>query len=131
MNRAFSQRFSILNDLPLFWDQALLERGIHAARLHEGVPSRFAVIPRHGTTADIRWFEAAPCYVLHWLNAYEDGDEVVLDGYFQEVPTPGPKKDAPPGYEYGRWTALDQKQTYPTAKQFRRAAVGYDVVDFL
>ena len=39
--------------------------------------------------------------------------------------------DAPPGYEYGRWTALDQKQTYPTAKQFRKSAAGYDVVDFL
>jgi hypothetical protein len=39
--------------------------------------------------------------------------------------------DAPPGYEYGRWTMLDQKQTYPTAKQFGRSAAGYDVVDFL
>ena len=97
---AFSQRYSILNDLPLFWDQALLERGIHAARLHEGVPSRFAVIPRHGTTADIRWFEAAPCYVLHWLNAYEDGDELVLDGYFQENPMPAPLEHAPKGYSH-------------------------------
>jgi carotenoid cleavage dioxygenase len=34
------------------------------------------------------------------VNAYEDGDEVVLDGYFQEEPTPGPFKDAPPGYEH-------------------------------
>jgi len=39
--------------------------------------------------------------------------------------------DAPPGYEYGRWTALDQKQTYPTAKQFRKSADGYSVVDLL
>ena len=94
---AFSERYSILNDLPLFWDQALLERGIHAARLHEDIPSRFAVIPRHGATADIRWFEAAPCYVLHWLNAYEDGDELVLDGYFQDEPMPAPLADAPKG----------------------------------
>ena len=39
--------------------------------------------------------------------------------------------DAPPGYVYGRWTALDQAQTYPTAKQFRKSAGGYDVVDLL
>ena len=39
--------------------------------------------------------------------------------------------DAPPGYEYGRWTALDQKQTYPTAKQFRKSADGYSVIDLL
>ncbi len=97
---AFSARYSILNDLPLFWDQTLLERGVHAARLHEGIPSRFAVIPRHGTTADIRWFEAAPCYVLHWLNAYEDGDELILDGYFQDEPMPQPLADAPKGYSH-------------------------------
>src|SRR5438046_6035617 len=39
--------------------------------------------------------------------------------------------DAPPGYVYGRWTALDQAQTYPTAKQIRRLADRYDVVDLL
>jgi carotenoid cleavage dioxygenase len=22
-----------------------------------------------------RWFEAEPTYVLHWLNAFEDGEE--------------------------------------------------------
>ena len=39
--------------------------------------------------------------------------------------------DAPPGYVYGRWTALDQKQTYPTAKQFRKSTHGYEVIEFL
>src|SRR5260221_7208223 len=39
--------------------------------------------------------------------------------------------DAPPGYVYGRWTPLDQKQTYPTAKQIRKSADRYDVVDLL
>jgi carotenoid cleavage dioxygenase-like enzyme len=47
-------------------------------------------MPRRGTGADVRWFEAAPTYVLHWINAYEDGDEVVLDGYFQDDPMPKP-----------------------------------------
>ena len=45
-------------------------------------------IPRRGATADIRWFEADPTYVLHWANAYEDGDEIVLDGFFQGDPAP-------------------------------------------
>jgi len=97
---AFSEHWSILNDLPVFWDAELLKRNIHAVRLHEGLPSRFALVPRHGRTEDIRWFEAAPTYVLHWLNAYEDGDEVILDGYFQEEPMPKPRKDAPPGFEH-------------------------------
>jgi carotenoid cleavage dioxygenase len=97
---AFTENYSILNDLPVFWDAELLKRNVHAVRKHDGLPSRFAIIPRHGNADDIRWFEAEPTYVLHWVNAYEDGDEVVLDGYFQEEPTPGPFKDAPPGYEH-------------------------------
>ena len=97
---AFSEHWSILNDLPVFWDAELLKRNIHAVRLHEGLPSRFALVPRHGRTQDIRWFEAAPTYVLHWLNAYEEGEEVILDGYFQEDPMPRPRKDAPPGFKH-------------------------------
>ena len=97
---AFSEHYSILNDLPVFWDEELLKRDIHAVRRHQGLPARFAVVPRHGRTEDIRWFEAAPTYVLHWLNAYEEGDELILDGYFQEDPMPRPHKDAPPGFEH-------------------------------
>ena len=33
------------------------------------------------------WFEADPTFVLHWTNAYEDGDWVILDGFFQHNPT--------------------------------------------
>ncbi len=91
---AITKNWSILNDMPLYWDAELLKREIHAARLHEGEPTRFALIPRHGGIHDIRWFEAAPTYVLHWTNAWEeigpDGDEVVLEGYFQEKPMPDP-----------------------------------------
>jgi carotenoid cleavage dioxygenase-like enzyme len=96
---AFTENYAILNDMPLFWDAELLKRNIHAVRQHDGMPSRFALIPRKGDGA-VRWFEAASTYVLHWVNAYEDGDEVVLDGYFQETPMPRPAKDAPSGFEH-------------------------------
>ncbi|MEV4257891.1 carotenoid oxygenase family protein, partial [Spirillospora sp. NPDC049652] len=42
-------------------------------------PARIGLLPREGTAADVRWFEVEPCYVFHPLNAYEDGDTVVLD----------------------------------------------------
>ncbi|MEM6476047.1 MAG: carotenoid oxygenase family protein [Pseudomonadota bacterium] len=91
---AITPNWSILNDMPLFWDEKLLERDIHAARIHEGVPTRFALIPRHGQPEDIRWFEASPTYVLHWTNAWEEGDEVVLEGYYQDKPMPDPLEEA-------------------------------------
>ena len=85
---AFTENFAILNDLPLFWDPRGLAAGKYMARFHPELPSRFAVIPRRGDTSDVRWFEADPTYVLHWVNAYEDGDEIVLDGFFQDNPEP-------------------------------------------
>ena len=36
-------------------------------------PSRAGVVARHG--GPVKWFEASPTFVLHFLNAYEDGDE--------------------------------------------------------
>jgi len=84
---AFTERFAILNDFPLAWDGELLTKGVYRPKLHDR-PTRFAVVPRHG--GEVRWFEAAPTYVLHWVNAFEDGDTIVLDGYFQEDPLPRP-----------------------------------------
>ncbi len=85
---AFTENFSILGDFPLFWDPSLLTQDIHLPRYFPDLPTRFAVIPRYGSTADIRWFEADATYALHFINAYEDGDEIVLDGFPQANPSP-------------------------------------------
>ena len=42
-------------------------------------PARIGVMPREGGSADVRWFDVEPCYVFHPMNAYDDGDTVVLD----------------------------------------------------
>ena len=93
---AITENWSILNDLPLFWEPKALANGYYSNKFDRNLPSRFALIPRHGATGDIRWFEADPTFVLHWANAYEDGDEVVLDGFFQHNPTArGVQRQAP------------------------------------
>ena len=85
---AFTEHYAIVNDFPLFWDPELLAQGGYRPRWRPELPSRFGVIPRRG--GDVRWFEAAPTYVLHFINAYEDGTTIVLDGYFQHDPMPRP-----------------------------------------
>ncbi len=85
---AFTERFAILNDCPMFWHPDLLKRGHYVTTFFPDMPTRFAIVPRRGETSEIKWFEADPTFVLHWINAYEDGDEVVLDGFFQENPSP-------------------------------------------
>ena len=113
----FTQNWSILCDFPLFWDEELLKRNVHVTRLHEGLPSRFALIPRFGQPEDIRWFEADPTFVLHFINAYEEGDEVVLDGYFEEDPYPPPLDNAE---GYGHMMAyVDEHSFKPKLHRWR------------
>ena len=113
----FTQNWSILCDFPLFWDEELLKRDVHVTRLHAGLPSRFALIPRYGQPEDIRWFEADPTFVLHFINAYEDGDEVILDGYFEEDPYPPPLENAD---GYGHMMAyVDEHSFKPKLHRWR------------
>ena len=74
---AFTTNFSILMDLPLFWDPQLLAQKVHRLGFHPELPSRFAVLPRAG--GPVRWFEAEPTYIYHVVNAWEEGDCIVMD----------------------------------------------------
>ncbi|QXC63486.1 carotenoid oxygenase family protein [Aquihabitans sp. G128] len=105
---AITEHFVVLNDLPMHWDEDLLPRGVHAVRMHDK-PSRLAVVPRRGGPEDVQWFEADPTYVLHWTNAYEDGDDVVLEGFHQGDPSPRPAVDD--DLWMFRYLALDWMQT--------------------
>jgi carotenoid cleavage dioxygenase-like enzyme len=76
---AITERHSILMDLPLVNDPAAAREGRHRLLFDRDLPARFGILPRHGGGDTVRWFEAEPCYVYHTVNAWEDGDEVVLD----------------------------------------------------
>jgi carotenoid cleavage dioxygenase len=108
---AFTENYVILNDFPLFWDPRLLEHDVHLPRFHPDIPSRFAVLPRRGKTADIRWFEADPTFVLHFVNAYEDDGEIVLDGFFEGDPEPFDDGSATKWQRLFRFLALDRLQS--------------------
>ena len=84
---------------------------MHLPGFHPDMPSRFAVIPRRGGTDEIRWFEADPTFVLHFTNAYEDGDEIVLDGFFEGEPSPVDSLTGDKWQKAFRFLALDRLQT--------------------
>lgn len=75
-----SSKHSILHDLPLIWDETAFKAGRVKLRFEESWPARFAVIPRHGSADDIRWVEFEPCYILHTINAWEEGDWLHMTG---------------------------------------------------
>lgn len=129
---AITENYSILNDCPMFWDPEALKNGKHAVRFFRDVPTRIGVIPRHGSTDQLRWFEFEPTYVLHWVNAYEDGDWIVLDGFFQINPEPQPKPN-PTRYDVVfRFLASSEKE--PRLHRWRMnlvtgATEEYDLTD--
>lgn len=77
---AITERFSVLFDLPLGWDMEALKAGKRKIKFHRDQASRFGVIPRHGDNSSICWFDVETCYIYHMINAWEDGDDLVLVG---------------------------------------------------
>lgn len=85
-----TRNYSILHDLPFYFDPEALKHGQRKLTFHRDQPARFGVIPRHGTNDQIRWFEATPCHILHLSNCYEEGDWVVMDGCISVDPAKPP-----------------------------------------
>jgi carotenoid cleavage dioxygenase-like enzyme len=92
---AITENYSILMDLPLVNDPAAARVGRYKLRFEREMPSRFGVIPRYGDAASIRWFEADPCFIYHSVNAWEEGDEIVMDVCRVEQPEPRSDLDGP------------------------------------
>ena len=76
---AITDRHVMFMDLPVVFDLELAMQNRFPSRWSDDYGARLGVMPRGGTNADVRWFPIQPCYVFHPLNAYEDGDSVVVD----------------------------------------------------
>lgn len=77
---AVTEHYTILHDFPLRLDRDALQAGRYKVRFHADQPSRFGIVPRYGQPGDIRWFEAKPAYMLHVVNAWEEGSDIVMVG---------------------------------------------------
>jgi carotenoid cleavage dioxygenase len=75
---AITENYTIFMDLPLTFSPERMQRGEAMMMFESDRPSRFGILPRHGDNSNIRWFETSSCYIFHTMNAYEDGDEIIL-----------------------------------------------------
>jgi carotenoid cleavage dioxygenase len=65
--------------------------------------SRIGVLPRDHSDGRMRWYEIPACYIFHPLNAFDDGESVVLDVVkYSRLPLfdAGGENPNPPVYEY-------------------------------
>jgi carotenoid cleavage dioxygenase-like enzyme len=77
---SITERWTVVYDLPVTFDlDVAMSGGGFPYRWNDARPARLGLIPLGGSGADVRWFEIAPCYSYHPLNAHDDGDLVVLD----------------------------------------------------
>jgi carotenoid cleavage dioxygenase-like enzyme len=75
---AVTERHVVFLDLPVVYDLKLLGKRPFPAQWKPEYGARVGVMPRDAS-APPRWFEVEPSYVFHTVNAYDDGETVVLD----------------------------------------------------
>jgi len=69
----------IFMDLPLVWNLESAATSGLPIQWSDEYGARLGVMPRDGKNSDVVWYDIDPCYVYHPLNAYEDGDDIVID----------------------------------------------------
>ena len=68
----------VFMDLPVVFDLKAAMRGEPPMAFRPDAGARLGVMKRNGAAGQVRWFEINPCYVFHPVNAYEEGDTIVL-----------------------------------------------------
>ena len=77
---AFTEKYVLVFDLPCVFN---LDAAMAGSQLpyfwDHNYDARIGFLPREGTPADVKWVSIDPCYIFHPMNAFDDGDNVVLD----------------------------------------------------
>ena len=76
---AVSTGHALFLDLPVVFSLEDALKGNMPFAWSDTYGARIGVMPRTGTNADVKWFEVEPCFIFHTLNAYDEGNTVVLD----------------------------------------------------
>ena len=77
---AITENYVIFMELPIVFSwMAMIKGGALPFVWKDGVQSRIGVMPKTGTTKDMKWFNIDPAFVFHVMNAYEQGDDILLD----------------------------------------------------
>jgi carotenoid cleavage oxygenase len=75
---AITESRVVFMDLPVVYDFSLVGKRPLPAAWDPKYTARVGVAPRANPSA-VEWVEVEPCFVFHTLNAYDDGERVILD----------------------------------------------------
>ena len=76
---AITENFTLILDMPVTFSLERVGRGEMAFEWEPECGARIGVLPRHGASQDIRWFDVDTGYIFHVFNAWEEDQSVYLD----------------------------------------------------
>ncbi|MET0146993.1 MAG: carotenoid oxygenase family protein [Ilumatobacteraceae bacterium] len=77
---AITERYVVVMDLPVAFDIDDAMAGVRFPYAWDDArAARVGLVPLGGSGSDVRWFDIAPSYVFHPLNAWDDGERVIVD----------------------------------------------------
>lgn len=77
---SITERYAVVYDLPVVFSMEAAAAGAgFPYRWDPGYQARVGLLPRDGAADDVRWVEIEPCYVFHAMNAYDEGEQLVVD----------------------------------------------------
>lgn len=82
---AFTEQYSLVLDLPVTFDMERMNHGKPPLDWDPENGARIGVLGRYDGGEKIRWFEVKTCGLYHIANAFEEGDEVVLEACRNKV----------------------------------------------
>jgi carotenoid cleavage dioxygenase len=122
---AITENYVLFLDLPMLWDLSKLGKPGIPITFDEGYGARIGVMPRNGSSKDVRWFEIEPCYVYHTMNAFEAGSKVTLMAP-RMIGYTSVGMENPPIPQMHRWT-MDMADGSVSEEQFDDLGVDFPV----
>ena len=76
---AITEHYTLILDMPVTFSLARVGEGGQAFDWEPSNGARIGVLPRHGSSEDVRWYDVDVGYIFHVFNAWEEGESIYLD----------------------------------------------------
>lgn len=75
-----TKEYVIFPFLPLIFSMERAQKGKSMLMWEPEQGSHISIMPRNGTSKNILWFETQPFHAYHFMNAFQSGNQIFLDG---------------------------------------------------
>jgi carotenoid cleavage dioxygenase len=123
-----TEKYAVFLNCNMEFDMQVAMKGKSPWQHRREKPARFGILPRLATSDEqIRWIDVDPCFVVHFANAWEEGDDiVVMASRYRTVKFGAQFIDDPA--DFGRLYCW--RLSLKTGQCVKEAFVGNQLIDF-